>query len=116
MGAPYFPIPPHSLALSDCAGNLDGVNFVCVARESDYITWIVNNISQDNIRGEGTCDVTYSSLPVSRVPNGSTIICKARGSDGNFIQSESVSFTLYRKSNQMKCVCFNMLLQEGVPT
>ena len=75
---------------------------MCVAEESDYITWIVNNISQDDIQPEGTNDVTYSSLPVSRVPNGSIIVCKARGRDGISIQSERVSFTLYRKSDLMK--------------
>ena len=97
-------IQPHNLALYDCVGNLDDVNFVCVASESDYVTWIVDNTSQDDIRPHGINEVTYSLLPTSRVTNGSIIICKARGHDETFIQSESVSFTLRRKSCQMKII------------
>ena len=101
MGAPSFLIQPRSMTLYDCAGNLDDVNFVCVASESDYITWMVDNTSQDDIRPQSSNEVTYSLLPASRVANGSTIICKARLLDHTFIQSESASFTLRRKSYQV---------------
>ena len=76
---------------------------VCVASESDYITWIVDNTSQDDIRPQGTNGVTYSSLPVSRLINGSTIICEARGHDEIVKQSGVVSFTVYCKSDELEC-------------
>ena len=98
MAAPNFLIKPHSLALCGCAGNLDDVRFVCVAERSDYISWIVNNEQQGDIRPESIDGVTYSSLPITGVVNGSTIVCEARGNDGSgTVKSAAVSFTICRK-------------------